>query len=283
MHNWNSKSCDFIPQNSDFEVINIYLNNLPEPLSDKEQYELFKMYKKTKNKDIRKKLIERNLRLVVSISKRFIKNWFWFWDLIQEWNIWLIKAIEKYDIYKWAKFSYYAEYWIKQEIKRFIQDNKKNIRIPITTQETIQRISKLYVLHWDNISSSKIGELTDMTYESVERCLKAKNIWTESSILSKDWEIGSIFDFIDTGSDNSPEKIAEFQQLRMFLNEALCKLNEVQLQAIIMKFLMDYTYNDITNEEWISSSTMDQRNKKWLQIMHDHFRREKLLFNELLG
>ncbi len=145
------------------DYIKLYFNDISRIplLTYDEEREIARRIKKW-DEEAKKKLIESNLRLVISIAKRFFGSRLTFSDLIQEWNIWLIKAIEKFDPDKEFKFSTYATWWIKQSITKAIADMSKHVRIPVHLIDEMNSYNKAYQLLFQKLgrepTSKEIGQ-----------------------------------------------------------------------------------------------------------------------------
>ena len=165
------------------DPVRMYLKEIGrvELLSQQEELELAKvMYDESLPDDVRKKakdrLVEANLRLVVSIAKRYVGKGMFFLDLIQEGNLGLIKAVDKFDYEKGFKFSTYATWWIRQAINRAIADQARTIRIPVHMVETIHKVSRyqrqLLQEYGREPTADELGEKMGMSSEKVREILK---------------------------------------------------------------------------------------------------------------
>ena len=203
--------------------------------------ELIKLYKKYEY--ARNKLAEGNVRLVISEAKRYMNRGLDFGDLVQEGNLGLLKAIDKYDYKRGFKFSTYATWWIRQAITRAVADHSRTIRIPIHMIETITKINKAQkALLQEKGRQPSIEEIAEYLEMPISRVEKALSVAKEP--LSMDKPVGSdgdtsLGEIIYDESTLSAEEELKIQSLRERLNMALKMLSPRERKVIELRFGLD--------------------------------------------
>ena len=279
----------FIPEGVSLEdPVRMYLKEIGKVplLSADEEIELAQLMEEggEAGEEAKKKLAEANLRLVVSIAKRYVGRGMLFLDLIQEGNLGLIKAVEKFDYHKGYKFSTYATWWIRQAITRAIADQARTIRIPVHMVETINKLIRVSRQLLQELgrepTPEEIAAAMGMPVERVREILKISQEPVSLETPIGEEEDSHLGDFIQDDNVPVPADAAAFTLLKEQLVEVLGTLTEREQKVLRLRFGLDdgraRTLEEVGKEFNVTRERIRQIEAKALRKLRHPSRSRKL-------
>ncbi len=267
------------------DPVKVYLKEIGKvPLLSNEEEVILAERIKVGDIEAKKRLSEANLRLVVSIAKRYLGRGMQFLDLIQEGNIGLIKAVEKFDYTKGFKFSTYATWWIRQAITRAIADQARTIRIPVHMVETINKVKKVssQLLHTNGHepSAEEIAEVLDYPVDKVREIMRVAQEPVSLETPIGEEEDSHLGDFIPDDDAPAPADAASHTLLKEQLEDVLSTLTPRESKVLKLRFGLEdgrsRTLEEVGREFRVTRERIRQIEAKALRKLRHPSRSKKL-------
>jgi len=269
------------------DSIQMYLREIGKvPLLTSEEEVSLAKRKERGDLEAKKRLVEANLRLVVSIAKKFTGRSLSLLDLIQEGNIGLFRAVEKFDYRKGYKFSTYATWWIRQAITRALADQSRTIRIPVHMVETINRYQQIERQLIQDLGREPLPEeiAAEMNEDVAKihhiRKISQDTVSLETSVGEDDDKDSTLGDFIEDVKTVTPDRLASLQLLKDHVREILATLTPREQKILEMRFgLVDgvaHTLEEVGKEFGVTRERIRQIEAKALEKIEDHEHMRKL-------
>ncbi len=267
------------------DPVRMYLKEIGKvPLLDNDQEQVLAEKMANGDEEAKKQLVEANLRLVVSIAKRYVGKGMFFLDLIQEGNLGLMKAVDKFDYHKGYKFSTYATWWIRQAITRAIADQARTIRIPVHMVETIHKVSRysrqLLQEYGREASAEEIAEKMGTSPDKVREIMKIAQDPVSLETPIGEEEDSHLGDFIPDDDSPAPAEAASYALLREQLNEVLHTLTPREEHVLKLRFGLDdgrtRTLEEVGKEFNITRERIRQIEAKALRKLRHPSRSKRL-------
>jgi RNA polymerase primary sigma factor len=268
------------------DSIQMYLREIGKvPLLNAEEEVMLAKRKEKGDAEAKRRLIEANLRLVVSIAKKFTGKSLSLLDLIQEGNIGMFRAVEKFDYRKGYKFSTYATWWIRQAITRALADQSRTIRIPVHMVETINRFQQVERQLIQDLGreplpeeiAAEMGEPVEKIHHIIK--ISQETISLETSV-GEDDEDSTLGDFIEDVKTVSPDRVAAMQLLRDHVKEIVEELTPREQKILEMRFGLhdgvSHTLEEVGQEFGVTRERIRQIEAKALERIKSHLGMRKL-------